>query len=106
MQLKVQTYYPGPKSNSNSTDWVETEPKHLSPVVAKKYENAAIRVFKDKDYDAAQFDGLFTLKIKIVKIRSPFIITALQHVLGDTAAHLKGKEMVLLRRLYLLTRVA
>ena len=87
----IKTFYEG-KSNGCSVNWVETPPKQLKPKISKAYDRVAIKVYKVKDPDQPTISGRTPLKIHIIEIQSPILVSTLKNVVEHEGVFLEAHE--------------
>lgn len=86
----VQTFYEGPvKPQLNgATNWVEKQPLQVPDGVQERYDSAAIRLYKLKDFAPDNtFGGLTPMKDFMFQIKSPMIIKAVEPILNGFGTH-------------------
>lgn len=59
---------------------METPPKQLNKKVSRAYDRVAMKVYKVRDPEKPTIAGRTPLKIHIVEIQSPILVTSLKDV--------------------------
>lgn len=59
---------------------METPPKQLNKKVSRAYDRVAMKVYKVRDPEKPTIAGRTPLKIHVVEIQSPILVTSLKDV--------------------------
>ena len=99
----VKTFYEGPKKSKDPEDdtinWVEKEPVQVPEAVEDRYNQAAIRVYKQKDRSAEKtFGGVTAMRVEFIKIQSVLLIDAIESILADVGLRPADKSNVTIKR--------
>ena len=87
----IKTFYEG-KGNGCAINWVETPPKQLKPKISKAYDRVAIKVYKVKDPEQPTITGRTPLKIHMIEIQSPILVSSLKDVVEQEGVFLEAHE--------------
>lgn len=98
----VKKFYEGPKKSKDPKDetinWVEKEPMQVPEAVERRYNQAAIRVYKQKDRSAEKtFGGVTATRVEIIEIQNFLLIAAVESILVDVGLRPADKSNVTIK---------
>lgn len=87
-----KTFYEGKNSGGGHYDWVETPPKQLNKKISRAYDRVAIKIYKVKDHEKPTITGRTPLKIHMIELQSPILVTAIKDIIRDENVFLEATE--------------
>ena len=89
----IKTFYEGPKKSGRQINWMETPPKQLNKKVSRAYDRVAIKLYKKKDPEQPTIAGRTPMKIDVIEIQSPILVTALKDIVEDEGVFLEVHDI-------------
>lgn len=80
MQLEAKVFYEDADDDDNKPKWVEYVPTHLPAHTRRRFDGAAIQIFKRSDRDMV-LNNVANFKTDFIKVQSPILVEELRQLL-------------------------